>query len=67
MIVGFENSNYLISILYIKNDEEEYEFELECIEIRYLHAYVYNFGRPEYSEIGTTLIKTYNGDLHKIG
>lgn len=67
MIVGFEAGNYLMSILYVEKDDEEWEFECECIENGYPHAYVYNFGRPDYSEIGTILIKTYNGVLHKIG
>lgn len=67
IIEDFTNGQYLISILYVEKDEEEWEFEFSCIESRYPHAYVYNFALPEYNEIGTILIKIDNGILYKVG
>lgn len=67
ILEGRINGKFFISVLYVEENEEEWEFEFDCIKNKYPHAYVYNFGVPELSEIGTIVVDTVDGVLRQIG
>lgn len=57
----------LDSLLYVSDEQEEWEMDWEDIPDRYLMAYVANRDCPDYSEFGSIAVKSVGGGLVRIG
>jgi hypothetical protein len=57
----------LDSLLYVSDEQEEWEMDWEDIPDRYLMAYVVNRDYPDYSEFGSIAVKSVGGGLVRIG
>lgn len=64
--IGIKSHN-MISFLYISSDKEEWEQELELINLGCQSAFVYNFIYPDLSEIGDIFLDSSNHKLKRIG
>jgi hypothetical protein len=57
----------LDSLLYVSDEQEEWEMDWEDIPDRYLMSYVVNRDCPDYSEFGSIAVKSVGGGLVRIG
>lgn len=60
-----------LSLLFVSEDEEEWEFEIEELtpdenKIMYPIAYCINLDNPDFSEYGTIGIKSLNGGISRV-
>lgn len=57
----------LDSFLFVSDYEEEWEMDNEDIKDGYALAYVYNYDVPDFSEIGSIMVKERFGGLVRVG
>lgn len=57
----------LLNLLYVSDDEEEWEMDNEDIEDGYAVAYVINLDAPDCSEFGSIAIRESGGGLLRVG
>ena len=57
----------LDSFLFVSDYEEEWEMDNEDIKDGYALAYIYNYDVPDFSEIGSIMVKERFGGLVRVG
>ena len=57
----------LLTILFVSDDEEEWELDRRDMEAGYPMAYVFNLDIPEFSEYGAISVENIDGVLKRIG
>lgn len=57
----------LLALLYISDEEEEWEYEQMDIQDGYVFSYCINFNAPECSEFGSIVVRQMAGGLVRVG
>lgn len=63
------NTNFgmLYNLLFVGDNEEEWEYEHEDIKDNYVFSYVINIDEPMFSEFGTIVVSQQYGGLVRVG
>lgn len=56
----------LQNLLYVSENEEEWEYDIEDIKHGMVFSYVYNLDVPDFSEFGSIGIKNFGGGLLRV-
>ena len=62
------NTNFglLYSFLYVSNEKEEWDYDIEDLKDNYAMSYVYNASEPMFSEFGTIAVRERFGGLVRV-
>lgn len=56
----------LQNLLYVSENQEEWEYDIEDIKHGMVFSYVYNLDAPDFSEFGSIGIKNFGGGLLRV-
>ena len=63
VIHSYTSFGELLNLLYVSDDEEEWEYDNSDIDDGYVFSYVVNLSEPLFSEFGTIGVKNVSGGL----